>query len=86
MALAAVAHDRNDAVLDDGQIGIGVVEQLGHGDSFRGWAGEKGIGGWVMGCRAPQAVRSAGRRLRSLMERPPRLVAITPDLTSSLMP
>ena len=31
VALAAEADDGNDATLDDGQIGIAVVEQLGHG-------------------------------------------------------
>ncbi len=30
VALAAVADDRDLAALDDGQIGVGVVEQLGH--------------------------------------------------------
>ena len=32
VTLAAVAHHRDDAVLDDGQVGIAVVEQLGHGE------------------------------------------------------
>jgi hypothetical protein len=31
VALATEADDGNDATLDDGQIGIAVVEQLGHG-------------------------------------------------------
>jgi hypothetical protein len=32
VALAAVADDRDLAVLDDGQVGVVVVEQLGHWD------------------------------------------------------
>src|SRR5690606_21701956 len=30
VALAAVTDDRDLAALDDGQVGVGVVEQLGH--------------------------------------------------------
>ncbi|GAA3309996.1 hypothetical protein GCM10020295_75920 [Streptomyces cinereospinus] len=36
VALAAVTDDRDLAALDDGQVGVGVVEQLGHFGSLLG--------------------------------------------------
>ena len=51
MALAAEADDRDNAVLDDGQVGVVVVEQLSHGDS-------PCSNGWVEGYRGPTGLGS----------------------------
>ena len=97
VALAAVAEDRDLAALDDGQVGVVVVEQLGHCGFLLGAAGgaaHRTAGGrWVDrwsrdASRADgvRRVRSSARSERSVMERAPRPMAIVPDWTSSLMP
>jgi hypothetical protein len=67
--LAAIAEDRDAAVLDGGEVGVVVVVHLGHGAGLlREW-GERG-----------QAVdRSSERSARSVIERLPRPSATRPD-------
>ena len=102
VALAAVSDDRDLAALDDGQVGVVVVEHLGHrvGLSLcgvvvlRSWTvcGAAGLARAVSGsCRAADAVAGircaqALRSARSVMERGPRPMATSPDWTSSLTP
>ena len=61
VALAAVSDDRDLAVLDDGQVGVVVVEHLGHrvGLSLCGGGGASVVD--CMPCRRARAARSQGR-------------------------
>ena len=73
VALRAVADDRDLLALDERQVGVGVVEDLGHGGVFLLVYGFCEI--WVQ-----------PRRTRSVMLLPPRPMASRPDCASSLMP
>ena len=91
VALAAVADDGDLAPLDHGQVGIVVVEHLGHGGhsfvacfsvSYRVVVrGARGQGRPGRGGRG-----QAERRARSVIERAPRPTATMPECTSSLTP
>src|SRR3546814_5325399 len=91
VALAAVADDRDVLALDQGQVGVVVVEHLSHWGSPSGWLCCC-VGELVRGVVGDQpatgggAGTATGRRLRSEIEREPRPIATIPDWTSSRMP
>ena len=53
VALAAVAEDRDILALDQGQVGVVVVEHLGH-DGLSFWRGSVGAGSGGSGLRIPR--------------------------------
>src|SRR3712207_4317989 len=98
VALAAVADDGDGAPLDDRQVGVVVVEDLGGHAVVRPFGGVTGgpspearpelaRGEEERGPSAFQAVRSTGRKVPApLIERGPRPRATVPDCAISLMP
>ena len=78
VSLAAVAEHGHVAALDHGQVGVVVVEQLGHFDSL--FARE------VSRTTVRSHAERVARTLRSVIERAPRPIATMPDCTSSRMP
>ncbi len=87
VALAAVAEHRHVLALDQGQVGVVVVEHLSHGAALL-----RSVLRWSVCGAGPGRARPApggtgtGRRVRSVIERPPRPMATMPDCTSSRMP
>ena len=81
VALAAVAEHGHVAALDDGQVGVVVVVQLGHGSLFC-------CGRWRRSVLSGRSgvTRAAGGHDRSVIEREPRPTPTMPDCTSSRMP
>ena len=80
VALAAVAEHRDVLALDQGEVGVVVVEHLSHSGLSFWWCGPQPVtagGGTGIG---------TGRGVRSEMERVPRPMATMPDCTSSRMP
>src|SRR5690606_7675713 len=75
VTLAAVPDHRHLLGCDEGQVGVVVVEQLGHGSISFVLA--VACGGAVWG----QAEREIRSRARSVMERLPRAMATAPDCT-----
>src|SRR5699024_538711 len=98
VALGAEADDGDLLALDDGQVGVGVVEDLSHDVLLR--CGVRATGrsyrrvSWMVSGRLSCGDgRSAGAeraaqpsRLRSVIARPPRPMATSPDFTISRMP
>src|SRR5699024_10441812 len=97
MALGAEADDSDLLALDDGQVGVVVVEDLSHdvllrcgvratGRSYRPVSYVVRVGLWMWDAGAVDAARGQDSRLRSVIARPPRPMATWPDFTISRMP
>src|SRR5699024_4499506 len=97
MALGAEADDSDLLALDDGQVGVVVVEDLSHdvllrcgvratGRSYRPVSYVVRVGLWMWDAGAVDAARGQDSRLRSVIARPPRPIATSPDFTISRMP
>ena len=83
VALAAVADHGHVLALDQGQVGVVVVEHLSHGGLLLL------VGSWLASSSARERAAAGtvtGRRVRSEIEREPRPMATRPDCTSSRMP